>query len=380
MIKTLDKPIVALEIGSTKVACAIGLSRDHLPGVELLGSSVVAYPTLPEAWPSDPLMIGRTVEAALEATALTGDFSQAQVAIAHPALRSELVHVTMALADEPINVRLHDLERLRTCALNQALGVDREALVVERLGCSGNGFEGVRDPRGLPATHLRAAFHLVTMPLAVRRVVTQAVESAGLEIVRLTHTLPALLASLPDKALASRRLLLIDVGGLATDAGLFVDGLWQRAEFLPWGGLSCAMEIAKTLRVTLDQALTWSLEGLSSRKKEVSSLFRERWRLLKEAIDRLLTDQPLPAAVLINGRGGLVDGFVEWVERETGIPASLCRNPRANLSSDLSRQLSLGPVLGLLEAAALPANGVPPPTSVLNRLLYRTRTLLTEYF
>jgi hypothetical protein len=78
--------------------------------------------------------------------------------------------------------------------------------------------------------------------------------------------------------------------------------------------------------------------------------------------------------------GGLVDGLVEWIERATGIPTSLCRNPRANLASDLPRQLSVGSVLGLLEAASSLTNGAVLPASVLHRLLLRTRTLLTEYF
>ena len=54
------RPLVALDIGSTKVACAIGLPHEQQPGFELLGSGIVAYPALTDAWLSDPLMVGRT--------------------------------------------------------------------------------------------------------------------------------------------------------------------------------------------------------------------------------------------------------------------------------------------------------------------------------
>jgi len=64
----------------------------------------------------------------------------------------------------------------------EQLGVDREALVVERLGCDGNGFQGVKDPKGLAATRLVGTFHMITIPISVRRTIIQAVESAGLEV------------------------------------------------------------------------------------------------------------------------------------------------------------------------------------------------------
>ena len=73
------KPIVALDLGSTKVACAIALPHEHSAGFELLGTSLSAYPVLLESWLSDPLIVGRTIEQALEATAVRGDFHRAVV-------------------------------------------------------------------------------------------------------------------------------------------------------------------------------------------------------------------------------------------------------------------------------------------------------------
>ena len=188
------QPLVALDLGSTKVACAIGMPHEHASGFELVGTSLVPYPALAETWPGDLLMVSRTIEQALEATGVSGDFHRALVALSHPALVSERVRAAVTLGDEPVPVRAHDVTRLQSAALDQVLGVDREPLLVERLGCSGNGFEGVRDPRGLTATRLTGTFHLVTMPMALRRAVVQAVESAGLEIARLSSTLPAALA------------------------------------------------------------------------------------------------------------------------------------------------------------------------------------------
>jgi cell division protein FtsA len=378
----MSVPVVALDIGSTKVACAIGLPHDRASGFELLGTSLVAYPSPTEHWPDDLLMISRTVEQAIEATAVKGDFHRALVAFHHPALVSEPIQAAVPLGDEPVPVRAHDLQRLQAAALDRALGVDRDALLIERLGCDGNGFTGVRDPRGLPATRLLGSFHLISMPLALRRALIQVVESAGLEVARLTHTLPAAFAGVTDEAAQEQHLLVIDIGGSSTDAGRFVDGQLQAAVIQPWGGMTLARELAKERAVTMDQGSRWILEGSACRQPGVKEMVAQRWTSLHEAVERLLAGQPRPHAALVTGRGALIDGFVEWIERETGIPTSLGRSGRVSGAGDLSRQVALSPAIGMLDLATRASSraGLGRSPRLINRLIERTRTILTEYF
>lgn len=375
------QPLVALDIGSTKVACAIGLPLERGAGVELLGSSLVAYPTLSDGWPSDLLMVSRTIEQALEATAVTGDFHRALVCLSDGSLRSEHAHVAITLADEPISVRTHDLERLQQCALDRTLGVDREPLLVERLGCAGNGFEGIRDPRGLSATRLVGDFHLVTMPMALRRALVQTVEAAGLEVATLAYTLPAVFAGAADDALRHRRALVVDLGGTSTDLGVFVEGVLRRCAVVSWGGLTLAHTLANALQVTLDQAVAWSLEGTACRKPEARRLIEAHWATLQRAITAILQEQPRPDAVLVTGRGALMDGFAEWAERTTGVKTALGRSPRTARLGDVSRQVGLTAAIGLLERATQAPDGhAARSPHLFNRLIDRTRTILTEYF
>jgi cell division protein FtsA len=373
--------MVALDIGSTKVACAIGLPHEQTPGYELLGSSLVAYPLLSESWLSDPLMVGRTIEQALEASAVTGDFHRALVVMSHPRLASEQVRVAIPIGDEPIAVRQQDLERLKARALDQALSVDREPLVVERLGCSGNGFDAVRDPLGRSATRLTGFFHIVTMPMAARRAIVQAVESAGLEVMQLRFSLTAIAAAVAGEC-SQGRLLLIDIGGLNTDVGVFVEGQLRSAKTVPWGGLSFALEIARSLQTTVEQAVTMSLQGLASRKPEVRQLLEHALAPLQKAIEQMQKGEPLPDKVLVTGRGALIDGVVEWLEQTTTVKASLARTPRAHGIGDMARQLALTPVAGLLDLATRTPSRIPvtQPVRFVDRLVNRTRLVLTEYF
>ena len=375
------QPIVALDIGSTKVACAVGLPHEQAPGFELVGSGVAVYPSCSEGWIADPLMVSRTIEQAVEATGVSADVSRAWVAANPPGLTSEQVRVGINLADEPMTIRTHDLDRLQQSALNQVLGIDREALLVERLEYAGNGFAHVRDPHGLCATRLLGQFHVVTMPLAARRALVQVVESAGLEIVHLTHTLPAMLQSLCEQGINQKRVLLIDAGGLTTDVGLFVDGTLQALQSVPGGGITLMTTIAKKFQVTIDQALAWSLQGMGCPKENVHVLLEEHWVVIQRAIEALLKNQPRPEMIFVSGRAALIDGFAEWIERTTGMPTSLCRSPRTHTLSDLPTQVGLSAAIGLLEMCTRVSHGVAVRSPALfNRLIEHTRTILTEYF
>src|SRR3989338_4377419 len=327
-LRMTSQPLVVLDVGATKVACAIGLPHERTQGFELLGSSLVPYPAASSAWLSDPLLVGRTIEQALEATAVSAECDRALVCVRHPLLGSESVRVSVALGDEPVTIRSQDLDRLQSGALAQALSVDREALLVERLGVAGNGFGGVRDPRGLSATRLTGDYHIVTLPVAARRALVQAVESAGLEVARLIYTLPLSLSVQSAHELRHQRVLVVDVGGLSTDLGLFIEGALALLTVVPFGGAALAEQIASGLQVTLSQAATWSLEGSACRRAQARAIVEQHWQPMREAVGRLLDGRPKPDALLLTGRGALIDGFAEWMEQLTGLSAVMCRSPR----------------------------------------------------
>lgn len=376
-----SQPLLVLDIGATKVACAVGLPHEHGPGFELLGSSLAAYPFYPDSWLSDPLMVSRTIEQAVEATAVRNDFDRAIIIMSHPALASEHVKASLPLADEPVPVRAQDLQRLQAAALDRALGVDREPLVVERLGCDGNGFEGVRNPRGLPATRLSGLFHVVTMPVAARRAIVQAVESAGLEVSKLIYSLQAIVSGVSDDDLANRRVLVLDAGGLTTDIGLFMGGTLVDAATVPQGGTTLGASVAKQLHTTLEQGAAWSLQGVSCPRDGVKAIVEEHWMALADAIQRLTQRDVKPDSVIVSGRAGLIDGFAEWVERSLEIPTSIGRSARLIRNGDVARQVGLTAAVGALELITrVQAPAAPRSPKFINRLIDRTRTILTEYF
>jgi cell division ATPase FtsA len=219
------------------------------------------------------------------------------------------------------------------------------------------------------------------MPVSLRRAVVQAVESAGLEIARMSAALPAVMAAVADERMQKQRVLVIDVGGVSTEVGLFTEGLLCRSGVLPWGGMTLATALAREERMTMEQALNVSLEGAGSRMHEVSTLVNDQWRAIEAAIATLLSGELKPDAAVVTGRGALIDGFAEWVERTTGIPTVLGRSERLSRMADLARQVGLTQAIGLLELATqAPPSVMSRSPKLLNRLIQRTKTILTEYF
>lgn len=391
---SLPKPLVALDVGATKVACALGLPLES-GGFDLLGSSLIDYPGCPEAWLDDALLVGRTIEQALEATGVHGDFHRALVTFSHPAQTCDRVRSTVRLADEPITVRQHDLRRLEEAALHQALPVDREPVLVERLTCAGNGFDGLRDPRGMPATRISGLFSILTVPLAARRALVQSVESAGLEVSAIVPGIQALAAAVLRQAqdgrpelsrgaaahLRQERALLIDLGGLSSTLALWADGRLQTVGTVAWGGTTWRLALARHATVTVEEALRMSLEGLHSRQPGARGMLEGQLMGLKEAAHRVLDGEPLPDRAFIGGRAAMIDGVAEWLEQATGIKTELARHPRTQRIGEVGRQLGLTSALGVLELATRNGHAAwSRPSGAFDRLVGRTRTLLAEYF
>ncbi len=370
--------VIALDLGATKVACVV--ANDGA----LLGAGVAAYPAPRASWPDDAQVIGQAVERALEAAGSAGGRGRVVVAVSHPELSHARVTASIDLSsDEPVPVRAHDVSRLRQHALSQALGIDREALLLEPLSYRGSGFDQVRDPRTLLTTRLSGTFALVSVPLALRQRITQGVEAAGLDVDRLVYGAQALAVSCaaPDTA---ERLLLVDIGGCSTECVLLECGHLLRSLTVPWGGMHAVEAIASRCRTTRDQALALSLQGGSSPKAAVASVWQAQMFALAAGLRQVLFGEPLPSRALVTGRGALVDGMVEWVQEATGIPATLARSSRSTHLNDIGQQLALSTAFGIVDLVAHQAPAVPSisrrSAGLVHRLLARTQFVLTEYF
>jgi cell division protein FtsA len=386
-----NKVTVAFDVGSTKVAC-VAAAMGGPSGFEIEGVGASRYPIAVKSWPAEPDVIAEAIERALGQAGVAEPVERALVAVTHPELTHHRATAQIELAQEPVAVRDPAVRRLRAQAVAQALAVDREVLRIETLGYDGNGFNAVRDPRGLLATRLRGTFQVVAIPINMQRAVTQAMELAGLEVERMLYSLPAAAAGcVPalvdaqpvgiEPGTRAKRVLFIDLGGRVTDVAVLDRMALERSATIPWGASMLVDALAASARLTLDQALAAMLAGLSSQKPEVVATLEAQLPQLDACIQSLLADSPLPDRAIVTGGGALIDGLVEWIQARTGIPAVLGRSPRAVRFGELAQQVSLTTAIGLLELTArAPSRPNAPSSRLLGRLLQGTKSVLSDYF
>ncbi len=386
------QPVLAIDVGSTKVAWAIGqpgLDRGvAIPGqparapFDLLGCGAAPLAASKGNWPSDPIGLAEALERALSEAGISRVPECGVAALSHPALQHRQATAYVDLADEPVTIRGRDLERVQALAVAQTLAIDRAVLVVEPLGYSGNGFSGVQDPRGLTATRLSGAFLLVTIPVAVRRVVLQALELLGVELERMTSSLKAAIASGIVEEWKGERVLVADLGGCSCDIALLDHGSLVKSQTAPWGGDLVVQAVARESRLSWDRALAVTLQGFHA-KPEVSALLENLLGLLRGHLDAFLRDELLPARAIVTGRTALIDGLIEWLEAALGVPAALGRSSWTRSLGELPRQVALSPVLGML-ALGLERSESQIASSAssgpIDRLLARTKQILVDYF
>ena len=376
--------LVGLDIGATKVACAIGRPAPFGNGIDVVGLGLVEHAAQAAAWPCEPAVLAQTIEQALQqAGAAHQPVDRAWVVLSHPDCAHHRVTVDLDLAEEPVMVRERDMARLKAQAVSHSLPLDRELLALSAVGYTGSGFEEVRHPHGLPTTRLRGSFHLVSLPLAVKRAVVEAVQAVGLEPERLSYSLDALAAACLDETQRRQRCVVIDVGGCSTQIGIVAHGVLEQAWTAPWGGTHLAAELARTTSVTMAQAVSHSLGGFSSSNAVVRDLLERQLQPVRSGLHAAVAHGPKPDAAVVSGRGALIDGMVEWVGDCLGLKAVLGRSARLKDQGHLSRQVAFSAVMGALTAVQTPVNGTASSSlssNLLERVIDRTRRILVDYF
>ena len=393
-LTTRIKPVVAIEIGSTKIACVVGQSRSQpfsaLDGRtsarpwDLLGAGVAPYAEPSASYPCEPALIAQALEQALAQARLTQPIDRAVVCLSHPHLVHKRLTVQIELAQEPVTVQRRHLARLRAQALGQALGLDQEALACDAIDYAGNGFSGVRQPQGLMTMRLAGTFHVVAMPIALRRAVLAALEQAGLDVDRFLYSLQALAAALiqTTSPAGGSRLMVIDLGGCSIDLGLVERGRLIHAQTLPWGGMAVVEAIAGKGGVSRQAASALAAKGTSQSDPQIELLLDEYLAKLEKALAQFLHGHARPELCVVVGRGALMDGLLERLEGSLGMKTVLGRSRLTASLGDLSTQLQLGAAAGAVELAC---QGTQPPsrsqpTNLIERVLQRAQFLLTEYF
>ena len=381
--------LCGLDIGTTKVACAIGHApRDGSP-MTLLGQGVAPNRGIQQGQVVDLETVVESIESALQAAEQSAGrrVHQAFVSVSHPQVKSLRAKGAVSIVSSGGAIRPKDVERVRLQAEMLSLSLDQEILHTQPLAYAVDDQDGIRDPVGLFGAKLALHLHLVIAPSALLQNLSKACHLAGLDVEDFVATGWATALAVLSAEERRAGAVVLDIGGTTADvATVYADHLAHTVT-VPLGGERLTETLAQRWQVPREQAETRKQELLSSRSPEAQTLVAASRDLLQHIRTGAAMVPPpadIPAGVVVlSGRTSLLDGLVEQAQELFASPA------RLGLPSLLAGRVTEESFLyttavGLLEygrmARTRPIDGRPAPQSLPGRLLARARDFYEEYF
>jgi len=316
-------------------------------------------------------------------------------------------------------ITLSDIEEANEQA--RILGSSLEEEIIHRVPQSYaiDSNSNISNPLGLYSHRLEVDLYLVCAKLSFVQALGRAVNQAGYEVGDLFLSGLATSQAIFSKQLRDGVTVLCDIGSDITELLLFKDGILKHVEIIPVGGDDLTVQLEERLKISFDLAedvkVSWGSVGDYSQvnsDKEillkqnnaykpisqglVSEILTPKSKLacqaIKEAVEKFVSFNEIDNFVAA-GRTVLLEGFLETLENNLGIPVKLARivNPNViswtNKDNTISGQryltyvTALGIICQVLYRPQLEASSTYQPAhNPILRTINKVKEIYQEYF
>ncbi|MCS7066726.1 MAG: cell division protein FtsA, partial [Fimbriimonadales bacterium] len=243
-------PIVALDIGTTKVCCLI--ARPLSDGaLQIIGYGVAPCRGLRQAMVIDLDQTVAAIEQAVHDAQSMADTSvhAAFVGVTGAHIETIQRRAEIAITRPDREITEEDIERLRFQIQQIALPPDRELLHTLIRAYIVDGQRGITNPVGMSATHLQAEALLVTGGLTFLQNIRRCVERAGLQPLMLVLEPYASGHAVLSPEEREVGVALLDIGGGTTDVAVFIEGSLAFTASVPFGGSHVSRDVYLMFRI-----------------------------------------------------------------------------------------------------------------------------------
>ncbi len=350
--------MAALDIGSSKVTCMISRRGDATDGEpRVAGAGAQGTKGVRSGAVVDLDNLERSIRLAVEQAERAADvrISDVVLGVSGPDLRSDVVRARLPMGGREITPQ--HIRDARFAALESFQSQGREILHSAPLGFTVDSTGGIKDPRGMYADSLTAAFLVVSAPTAGLRNIVQCVSRAHLQPTAiLAAPFAAGLACLVEDE-AEQGAMVIDFGAGVTSAAAFCDGGLIHVETLPMGGSRATSDLAQGLGTTFAAAermkTLYGAVGLSEvgaldmveaprlgpdgrleahqcSKADIAQVLRPRIEEILELMDGRLSKasasgRPLPRRIVLTGGSSQMPCLQELAEDVFRAPVRLAK-------------------------------------------------------
>lgn len=267
--------------------------------------------------------------------------SQVVVGIPGNQISIEPCHGMYAVASENKEITDKDVQNVFDAARVRSLPPEREIISVIPEEFIVDGFDGIRDPRGMIGVRLELYASMITGPKTIVHNIKRCVERAGLVIQDMVVQPLAISSIAMTRGERDFGTILIDMGGGQTTASVMHDDQLKFVYVDPEGGNLVTKDISIILNTTMDNAEYIKREygyaipedasedeyfqvpvigkeaPVKVDEKYLSEIIEARivqiFTTIKKALDQVEARE-LPGGIIITGGGSAVPGVVELAE------------------------------------------------------------------
>ena len=239
--------IVGLDIGTTKICCIIGETKDN-EKIDIIG--IGQYPSR-GLRKGVVVNIESTVEsiknAVEEAELMAGcEIDSVYVGIAGGHINSLNSHGIIAAKGREIEQK--DVERVIEAAKAIAIPLDREVIHVLPQEYIVDNQDGIKNPLGMDGVRLEAKVHIVTAAVTSAQNIVKCVNKAGLTVSDIVLEQLASSESVLSPDERELGVAMIEIGGGTSDLAIFYQGAIKHTAVLTIAGAQMTNDIAIGLR------------------------------------------------------------------------------------------------------------------------------------
>ena len=367
--------VVALDIGTSKVACLVAeLGADD--SLEILGMGSHPSRGLKKGVVVNIEATVAAIQRALEEAELMADckIASAYVGIAGSHIRSFNSTGMVAIKDREVTAL--DVERAIDTARAVNIPTDQQILHVLRQEFIIDGQEDVREPIGMSGVRLEVKVHIVTGAVSAAQNIIKCVRRCGIEVKDLILQPLASSRAVLSEDERDLGVCLLDIGGGTTDIAVFTHGAIRHTAVVPIAGDQITNDIAMALRTpTADAEAIKIRHGVALRQladpnqmlevpgigeRGTRSLSRqmlaevieprveELYSLVQQALRDSGFEELLSSGIVLTGGSSVMQGMVELGEEIFHMPVRIGVPRYAGGLADVVRAPRYATAVGLL--------------------------------
>jgi cell division protein FtsA len=237
--KKKSKVVVGLDIGTTKIACFVGV-KNEFGKIEIISMGKTESLGVLRGVVSN---IEKTIQSIVQSVALAQErvegslkINNVNVGIAGQHIKSVQTRGMYVRKNTQGEISQKDIDALIDDMYSLVMTPGEEIVTVLPQEYIVDNEQGIKDPRGMAGVRLEANFHIITGHVSNVTNIRTCVERAGLSINEIIlEPIASAHAVLNDEE-KEAGVVLVDIGGGTTDIAVFYDGLIRHTAVIPFGG------------------------------------------------------------------------------------------------------------------------------------------------